>query len=261
MSKAPAFQLYAADFYMDTAHWSVDEIGIYTRLLFFQWINRDLPNDEVRLARIAGCSTKRFQKGWQSIKVKFILLGNGQLQNIKMEDVREEQRKYSEKQSDRAKSRWTKDDATAMPRHDSGICRNDALQSSSSTSLKDKELKAQNLPVDKPKNWTEVSDLIEKIYQKDFSSTMQRGIVQFMRTYFPNKNSNYDAVWHSLNRLYEKIQKGETIEIPFKYLEHIFKTENGNYNERDYQSEMKQKYDQPGMMSFTEIAKLGGYVK
>ncbi len=51
MSKAPAFQLYAADFYMDTNTWSIEEIGIYTRLLFSEWVNGPLPNDETRLAR------------------------------------------------------------------------------------------------------------------------------------------------------------------------------------------------------------------
>ena len=39
MGKTPAFQLYAADFYMDTNSWSIDEIGIYTRLLFSEWVN------------------------------------------------------------------------------------------------------------------------------------------------------------------------------------------------------------------------------
>jgi uncharacterized protein YdaU (DUF1376 family) len=33
-NKPPAFQLYASDFYMDTNSWTIDEIGIYTRLFY-----------------------------------------------------------------------------------------------------------------------------------------------------------------------------------------------------------------------------------
>lgn len=118
MGKAPAFQLFAADFYMDTASWSVDEIGIYTRLLFYEWVNVSLPNDEKRLARIAGCSHKKFQKGWTIIKVKFFLNGEGQFQNHRMEEGRHEQAEYIEQQSEKGKKsavkRWGKPVTTVI---------------------------------------------------------------------------------------------------------------------------------------------------
>jgi len=108
MAKAPAFQLYAADFYMDTNHWSVDELGIYQRLLLTEWTNKGLPNDEKRLARIAGCSYKKFQKGWGIIKIKFHLNGEGQFVNDKMEKIRILQMQYSEKQREKGKKRANK---------------------------------------------------------------------------------------------------------------------------------------------------------
>ncbi len=46
--KAPAFQLFAADALVDTASWTVDEVGIYFRLLMTEWVNGPLPNDEAR---------------------------------------------------------------------------------------------------------------------------------------------------------------------------------------------------------------------
>ncbi len=88
---------------MDTNEWAVDELGIYWRLLLSEWVNGSIPNDEKRLARISGCGTKKFQKGWTTIKVKFQLNGNGRFQNKKMEEVREMQRKYSELQSEKGK--------------------------------------------------------------------------------------------------------------------------------------------------------------
>ena len=67
MAKAPAFQLYASDFYMDTAHWEPETVGIYFRLLMFEWVNKSIPNNTRELARIAGLSPKKFTKNWKII--------------------------------------------------------------------------------------------------------------------------------------------------------------------------------------------------
>jgi len=48
-NKAPAFQLYAADFYMDTVGWSATEVGAYFRLLMHEWINGPLPDSMMQL--------------------------------------------------------------------------------------------------------------------------------------------------------------------------------------------------------------------
>lgn len=110
--KAPAFQFYSADFLIDTQDWSVDEIGIYTRLLANEWVNIDLPVEPERLARIAGCSLKKFQKGWRIIEKKFIPAGEGRLQNRRLEETRQEQIKYVESQRESGKrgaeKRWGK---------------------------------------------------------------------------------------------------------------------------------------------------------
>ena len=74
MGKAPAFQIYASDFYTDTDHWTIKEIGIYPRLLLSQWTNIELPNEPSRLARIAGCDVRTLNRNWQdTIAKKFIL--------------------------------------------------------------------------------------------------------------------------------------------------------------------------------------------
>jgi len=101
--KAPTAQIFMADFFMDTLEWSVDEVGMYWRLLEAQWVNGDLPDNQVRLARIAGCGAKKFQKGWTTIQFKFVLNGNGRLQNIRLEETREAQRKYRESQKEKSK--------------------------------------------------------------------------------------------------------------------------------------------------------------
>jgi len=93
MTNPPAYQYYAADFDEDTASWECDEVGIYQRLLNYSWINgwkpnEGLPDDLKRLARIARCSYKKFQKGWTIISKKFFLNGNGFLINRRLEEQR-----------------------------------------------------------------------------------------------------------------------------------------------------------------------------
>jgi len=141
MKKPPAFQLFAADFFMDTVEWTVEEVGIYWRLLEAQWVNGSIPNDPVRLARIAGCGPKKFSSGWKIVKSKFNLNGDGRLQNQRLEETREEQRKYREAQSESGKlgaqKRWEKGskpigDAIGNPNDETM-----ALQSSSNKKEKD----------------------------------------------------------------------------------------------------------------------------
>jgi len=134
----PAFQLYAADFYMDTASWTIEEVGIYTRLLFYQWVNGSIPMDEKRLSRIAGCSPKSFPKWWDQVKLKFSPRDNENLVNLRLEETRIQQEEFRNMRvlggKMTAEKRWGKkiDDSSAnSSANSSGV----ALQSSSSTSI------------------------------------------------------------------------------------------------------------------------------
>mgnify|MGYP001577826596 CR=1 FL=1 len=113
MKDGPAFQIYAADLYVDTNEWTCEEVGAYTRLLMSEWVNGDLPNDPKRLARITGQDLKRFQKTAPQLMRKFQNNGNERLVNLRLEQTRLEQRKYRDKQSLNAKSGWKKRNATA----------------------------------------------------------------------------------------------------------------------------------------------------
>lgn len=106
----------------------------------------------------------------------------------------------------------------------------------------------------KEKDKTAISELIQKIFELNYTKEMQKGVTMFIRQYYPDNNSNPDAIYHCLNRIFEKLSKGETVEYPFKFLEHIFKTENGNYNERDYQAAIKTK----GMATAGDLMKAIG---
>lgn len=103
MGKSPAFQMYASDFLVDTNDWTVDEVGIYLRLLLSEWVNKNLPNDEKRLSRIAGCDYQKFKKKWFRVSTKFKINGSGFLINERLELEREKQDKYIELQSEKGK--------------------------------------------------------------------------------------------------------------------------------------------------------------
>jgi uncharacterized protein YdaU (DUF1376 family) len=98
MTKAPAFQFYASDFVDDTMEWTPLEVGIYMRLLCFQWINKSLPQEKNRMARLSGCTEKEFSDAWETIKSKFYVNGDGRIYNKKLENIRIAQDEYREKQ-------------------------------------------------------------------------------------------------------------------------------------------------------------------
>jgi len=140
LSKTPAFQTYAADYYMDTNDWTIEEMGIYQRLLLNQWVNGDLPSEPERLARIAGCSLKKFKKGFQTVSRKFIMLDTGRIQNERLEQTRKAQEEHREKLaiSGRMGGLKTQEEKRKESSEASSEAssKNKPLQSSSSTSLK-----------------------------------------------------------------------------------------------------------------------------
>ena len=111
MGKAPAFQLYAADFYMDTLDWTPVQVGVYMRLLMSEWVNGPLSNNISDLARIGGIDPRTMAKIWTTkLEKKFQPDGAGMLINKRLEEVRQKQNKYRESQVKKgragAKTRW-----------------------------------------------------------------------------------------------------------------------------------------------------------
>jgi uncharacterized protein YdaU (DUF1376 family) len=143
MGKSPAFQLYAADFYMDTAGWTATEVGAYFRLLMHEWVNGALPVANASLARIAGIDPRNMHKMWSAvIAKKFTTDTAGMYVNLRLESTREEQNKYREIQAEKGKKsaeiRW-KDHITAVtPRLQPEVLpkRNPSSSSSSSNNKK-----------------------------------------------------------------------------------------------------------------------------
>ena len=80
MGKSPAFQLYASDFYVDTAGWTTAQVGAYFRLLLAEWVNGPLSSNMADLARIAGIpDTRTMYKMWSAKLGKKFILNGGNL--------------------------------------------------------------------------------------------------------------------------------------------------------------------------------------
>jgi len=159
IGKSPAFQTYAADFYMDTAGWDPYAVGIYWRLLMYEWINGALPTELEELTRIGGAKIKTFNHFWNhQVSSKFSVNGNGKLINRRMEEVRQNQSKYSESRRKNVSVRY-KDKPTYEPtyeEHNSYI--DPALQSSSSSSTSKDKKNKDIARSDKPKRAIVLAD-------------------------------------------------------------------------------------------------------
>lgn len=88
-SDLPMMPWFPQDFLSATVSWTFEERSVYRALLDHEWILRVLPNDEVRLARLAGIEPERFAVAWPLVKTKFVVTPEG-LVNERCEQHRQE---------------------------------------------------------------------------------------------------------------------------------------------------------------------------
>jgi len=94
-NKKPWFPMYAADFLTDTQAMSHQAVGVYTRLLLYQWINGAVPRPPSQLSRIAGCDISELDELWPELEPKFV--GDHiTIHNPRLEQVRTQQDRYVE---------------------------------------------------------------------------------------------------------------------------------------------------------------------
>jgi len=97
-----------------------EEVGVYIKLLCYEWDSGFLPKDKERIRRIANCRASVLD----NVLDKFVLTENGYI-NQRLERTRKEQLEYREKNSMRGKNgaaaRWANknevDNAKAMLEH------------------------------------------------------------------------------------------------------------------------------------------------
>lgn len=100
-AKSPAFQVYPGDFIhnVDTAGMTAEEIGVYWLLICYAW-DAPLPNDPVRLARMARLTPKKFARAWGSVSRCFDVSEKNTLTNPRQERERIFQKENHERMQD-----------------------------------------------------------------------------------------------------------------------------------------------------------------
>jgi uncharacterized protein YdaU (DUF1376 family) len=130
--KAPAFQFYAADFYMDTISWTDEMVGLHIRLLCQQWINDKIVGDEegypVNL-------TIEQRVVFDKIKHKYFMEKNGDLKNKKLDKIKKNRNEFIKKASKHGTAGAIKRWGTPLKPHKGIDSESMALQSSSSSSI------------------------------------------------------------------------------------------------------------------------------
>lgn len=117
MAKLPWFPMFPADFLSDenVLVMSNEEVGIYVKLLFHQWIEGTIPAEEGAMAKLCGCDGNRMATAWQQIGKCFVQLNGkpGRLVNPRLEQEREKQENKRKARQDAglrgAEARWKPD--------------------------------------------------------------------------------------------------------------------------------------------------------
>jgi uncharacterized protein YdaU (DUF1376 family) len=110
-TKPPSFDFFPDDFIAGTYHLPADAVGIYVRLLCYQWNNGSIPSDENELARVAGVDADAMRTHMRTVMLKFMPDGCGGLKNVRLEMERGHKLSVIEKSKSAADSRWTKEKA------------------------------------------------------------------------------------------------------------------------------------------------------
>jgi uncharacterized protein YdaU (DUF1376 family) len=110
-TKPPSFDFFPDDFIAGTYHLPAEAVGIYVRLLCYQWNNGSIPSDENELARIAGVDADAMRTHMRTVMLKFMQDGCGGLKNARLELEREHKLSVIEKSKAAADSRWAKEKA------------------------------------------------------------------------------------------------------------------------------------------------------
>jgi uncharacterized protein YdaU (DUF1376 family) len=157
MSKSPAFQLYAADFYMGTDEMTAAQVGGYIRLLCKQWDKNYLPFDKKVLKKWTELSNKDLD----IVLEKFVKNEHGYI-NERLEQERQKQEQYRLSRSEAGKignqKRWkdvSHSDGKSIADDSQNHRSSSSSSSSSSNSIKEKEIDKEKIEVQFPDNFTD----------------------------------------------------------------------------------------------------------
>ena len=200
---------------MGTVDLSPEAVGIYIRLLCYQWEKGSVPTDPETLARIAGCTSN----ACASIMHKFCICKDGtSMKNARLEEVRQKQELFREKRVKAANARWSgiNDDAHAYAHAMHKPC-----SPSPTPSSKDNTVAAMPLPVPDwlKSSWDEWLEARKQAKRKPYTSLGAIKQVKALSDMGPARA--IAAIEYSIRQNYQGI-----------YEENSNKKSNGNTDQR-----------------------------
>lgn len=112
-SRPPSFDFYPEDFLAGTMHLHPTCIGIYIRLLCFQWSHGAVSLDDKRqLMQITGAMPDELDEHLPQVRDKFDRYEDGLYRNARLEREREHKEKVSARRKDAINKRWEKEKDT-----------------------------------------------------------------------------------------------------------------------------------------------------
>jgi uncharacterized protein YdaU (DUF1376 family) len=99
----PMMPWFPQDFAGATSAWTFVERALYRSLLDAQWTLGVLPDDETRLARVAGIEIELFREAWAVVSEKFERVAKG-LKNQRLEDHRKKAQALVEQRANAAQA-------------------------------------------------------------------------------------------------------------------------------------------------------------
>jgi uncharacterized protein YdaU (DUF1376 family) len=100
MAKPPAFQFYPQDFLVGTANFRPEERGAYISLLCYQWEQGGIEYEDFE--QLSGLQFEKLKR----VFLKFQKCDDGIYRNSRMEETREKQKNFSERQREKVKKRY-----------------------------------------------------------------------------------------------------------------------------------------------------------
>ena len=112
------FPVYPADFSIDTAHLTSEQVGAYVRLLCRLWRQSGrIKNDDSELARIVGVSPQKWRRMKASIEPLFNTADPASWCSDWLNAELEKAKHNSDAKRKNAQSRWRKDNDNPMQMH------------------------------------------------------------------------------------------------------------------------------------------------
>lgn len=106
-SRPPSFDFYPEDFLAGTMHLHPICIGIYIRLLCFQWSHGAIPSERRQLMQVTGAMPDELDGYLSQVLQKFEKGEDGQYRNARLERERARKTAVSQSRANAAGARWS----------------------------------------------------------------------------------------------------------------------------------------------------------